>query len=920
MVLYYLKPLGPEYYQLGIQDRIQYPPTIKIYASLIIYLFLYPFSHLAGSLISHSRRSDLPGPSRSRKDGLLFFPLPGQKTKRVKPDDNKLKGLEQVHHLQTFPHGIGKICDPNHLHRLLHVHNRSARRLLSRPNSPIISKILKIFCPLSRGFCPTLSVSGSPLWDFISSKSVYKDHGGGGCFSETSRSIYHSLFRRPADCGKRQSRSHYSKRSYDTQAFRVGMVNKHPKIRSFSLHPQEIPWGNVRFHSSDVFSSSGESGRSETTRSLLQNEDFYINPRSHEDLGTPYSLSPISGLESKPFSHPTELDSEQLGSKTLRFGQEGHHPILSKKKFTVVVTEEEPGERGPLALSSTSHNCDRCKQCGLGSGLPFPLRPRSMDAFPIPEAIKLSRATGHLGSPKAKYTSPEKQPCTHFIRQHHSGVLLKKTGGDKIDNSFHLNTYDLLLGRGERALPLRNSPERSSKQGGRLPQQGTNFSQRMEHQSRGLHPFDKSVGNSSNRSLRHKEEYGMPSILHSGGRSTEGSTGCFQPPMGRTSFLCLSPYSLSGKGPQKNPYGPGKGDTDLSKLAKEELVSSVDIPDPAATSDTTLTERPVTPGTDSTSRPWTASANSLDPESEFLTSRGLSMAVVTTLKILDFLQKGLEQGLSTSTLKVQVSALGAFCDRPLAEHRWVKRFILASSRIRPQILRRVPTWDLKLVLDALSRPPFEPLDSANIKNLTLKTTLLVAVTTARRLGEIQAISIKEPYMRVLSDRIILTLDPGFIPKVTSRFHRAQEITLPSFCENPSTSREASWHLLDVRRIVLAYIKATESWRLDNNLFIQFQGKNKGRKASKTSIARWLKLAISTCYTQQGKETPTDLKAHSTRAMSTSWAEKRGASLEQICKAATWASSSTFIKHYRLDLPCSQDLSFGRKVLQAVIPP
>ncbi|XP_072002789.1 uncharacterized protein [Engystomops pustulosus] len=428
MVSYYLKPLGPEYHQLGIQDRIQYPPTIKIYASLIIYLFLYPFSHLAGSLISHSRRSDLPGPSRSRKDGLLFSPLPGQKTKRVKPDDNKLKGLEQVHHLQTFPHGIGKICDPNHLHRLLHVHNRSARRLLSRPNSPIISKILKIFCPLSRGFCPTLSVSGSPLWDFISSKSVYKDHGGGGCFSETSGSIYHPLFRRPADCGKRQFRSHYSKRSYDIQAFRVGMVNKHPKVRSFSLHPQEIPWCNVRFHSSDVLSSSGESGRSETTRSLLQNEDFYINPRSHEDLRTPYSLSPISGLESKSFSHPTELDSEQLGSKTLRFGQEGHHPILSKKKFTVVVTEKEPGERGPLALSSASHNCDRRKQCGLGSGLPFPLRPRSMDAFPIPEAIKLSRATGHLGSPKAKYTSPEKPPCTHFIRQHHSGVLRRQGG------------------------------------------------------------------------------------------------------------------------------------------------------------------------------------------------------------------------------------------------------------------------------------------------------------------------------------------------------------------------------------------------------------------------------------------------------------------------------------------------------------
>ncbi|XP_072004041.1 uncharacterized protein [Engystomops pustulosus] len=705
MVSYYFKPLGPEYYQFRIQDRIQYPPTVKIYASLIFYLFLYPLSHLAGSLISHSLRSDLPGSSRSRKDGLLFSPLPGQKTKRVKPDDNKFKGLEQIHHLQTFSHGIGKICYSNHLHRLLHVHNRSARRLLSHPNSPLISKILKILCPLSRGFCPTLSVSGSSLWDFVSSKSVYKDHGGGGCFSETTGSIYHPLFRRLADCGKRQFRSHYSKRSYDEQTLRSGMVNKHPKVRSFSLHPQKIPWCNVRFHSSDVLSSSGKSGRSETSRSLLQKEDFYLNPRSHEDPRAPYSLSPISGLESKSFSYPTELDSEQLGSKALRFGQEGHHSILSKKKFTVVVTEKESGERGPLALPSVSHNYDRCKQCGLGSGLPFPLCPRSMDTFPIQEAIKLSRATGRLGSPKAKYTSSKEPPCTHIIRQHHNSVLLKKTRGDKIDNSFHLNTHHLLLGRGERALPLCNSPERNSKYGGRLPQQGTNLSQRMEHQSRSLHPFDKSVGSSSNRSLRHKEEYGMPSILLSGSRSTERSIGCFQPQMGRTSFLCLSPYSLSGKGPQKNPYGPGKGDTDLSKLAKEELVPPVDIPGPAATSNTAFTERPFTSGTDSPSRPRTTSVNSLDPESEFLTSRGLSMAVVTTLKasrkkvtfaiyhkiwkkfvtfcgdnppsqsnpnilqILDFLQKGLEQGLSTGTLKVQVSALGAFCDRPLAEHR-----------------------------------------------------------------------------------------------------------------------------------------------------------------------------------------------------------------------------------------------------------
>ncbi|KAG8566962.1 hypothetical protein GDO81_013445 [Engystomops pustulosus] len=478
----------------------------------------------------------------------------------------------------------------------------------------------------------------------------------------------------------------------------------------------------------------------------------------------------------------------------------------------------------------------------------------------------------------------------------------------------------------------------------------------MVLKSGNLQPVDRALGHSASRLIRHKREFNVSSILLSGGKGAEGSTRRLQSSLDRTSLLRLSPYSLGRKGPQEDPYGPGKGNTHLPELAKKGLVPFADIPGHPTTCDIASKEGSSTSGSYLPSRPGEATIGGVDPESDFLRSQGLSRAVVTTLKasrkkvtfniyhkiwkkfvsfcgdnppsqlnpnifqILDFLQKGLELGLSTSTLKVQVSALGAFFDFPLADHRWVKRFISASSRIRPQVLRRTPTWDLTLVLDALSRPPFEPLESSNIKNLTLKTTLLIAVTTAKRLGELQAISIREPYMRILPDRIVLTLDPGFVPKVVSDFHRNQEITLPSFYENPSSNDEASWHLLDVRRVVLAYLQATEPWRIDHNLFIQFQGKNKGRKASKISIARWLKSAISTCYTLQGKEVPSSLKAHSTRAMSASWAERRGASLEQICKAATWASTSTFIKHYRLDLPSSQDLSFGRKVLQAVIPP
>ncbi|XP_069802153.1 uncharacterized protein [Dendropsophus ebraccatus] len=101
---------------------------------------------------------------------------------------------------------------------------------------------------------------------------------------------------------------------------------------------------------------------------------------------------------------------------------------------------------------------------------------------------------------------------------------------------------------------------------------------------------------------------------------------------------------------------------------------------------------------------------------------------------------------------------------------------------------------------------------------------------------------------------------------------------------------------------------------------KFQGKNKGKKVSKSTIARWIKDSITEAYKAQDLPSPINIRAHSTRAMSTSWAERASASLEQICRAATWSSPHTFSRHYRLLLQSREDLSFGRKVLQAVVPP
>ncbi|XP_018425159.1 PREDICTED: nucleolar protein 6 [Nanorana parkeri] len=271
-------------------------------------------------------------------------------------------------------------------------------------------------------------------------------------------------------------------------------------------------------------------------------------------------------------------------------------------------------------------------------------------------------------------------------------------------------------------------------------------------------------------------------------------------------------------------------------------------------------------------------------------------------------------GLAVSTLRVQISALSVFFQVSLARDQLVARFFKALERLRPVVVRSVPQWNLSTVLQVLTAAPFEPLDEVSLRNLTLKTVFLVAITSARRVSELQALSIKEPFLSIFEDRVVLRTDPAFLPKVASRCNRVQEIILPTFCPKPVGSRESGFHCLDVRRCLLQYLKISKEFRRSESLFVLFSGRSKGKQASRSSLARWLRQAIMEAYGVLNVPPPSLVTAHSTRALATSWAERAGATPEQICKAATWSSFSTFAKHYRLDLNTAGDQAFGRKNL------
>ncbi len=113
--------------------------------------------------------------------------------------------------------------------------------------------------------------------------------------------------------------------------------------------------------------------------------------------------------------------------------------------------------------------------------------------------------------------------------------------------------------------------------------------------------------------------------------------------------------------------------------------------------------------------------------------------------VLEFLQERLTAGAAATTLRVYVAAIAARRELDeilLGRHRMVSAFMRGVRRLRPVRPMAVPSWDFSVVLEGLVTAPFEPLESASDRILTLKVVLLLALTSLKRVGDLQAFSVR----------------------------------------------------------------------------------------------------------------------------------------------------------------------------------
>lgn len=262
------------------------------------------------------------------------------------------------------------------------------------------------------------------------------------------------------------------------------------------------------------------------------------------------------------------------------------------------------------------------------------------------------------------------------------------------------------------------------------------------------------------------------------------------------------------------------------------------------------------------------------------------------------------KGLSANTISNYRSSLARLIEPvgglSASNHPAITDLLKSFLKDSPACRNRVPEWDLSRVLERLRSPPFEPprWGTATEKLLcTTKTVFLLALASARRRGEIQAISRDKQDIVFDAKGVSLRTVAGFLPKTGIPGHDPSPFYIPAL--TPYSGNDSDDRFLCPVRMLNFYLLATGGTRDNERLFVKVKGSG---PVSTQTVSAWIVRCIRMCY-----EHSVPARAHEVRRMATSWAYKGGMhSLEDIVVAGTWSNHTTFSSYYLADIRVQSD--------------
>jgi hypothetical protein len=148
-----------------------------------------------------------------------------------------------------------------------------------------------------------------------------------------------------------------------------------------------------------------------------------------------------------------------------------------------------------------------------------------------------------------------------------------------------------------------------------------------------------------------------------------------------------------------------------------------------------------------------------------------------------------------------------------------------------------------VVLTALQSAPLEPLKSVELKFLSVKTALMVALASFKRVGDLHAFSVDEACLEFgpAYSHVILRPRPGYVLKVPTTPLRDQVVNLQAL---PLEEADPALALLCPVRALRAYLDRMQCFRTSDQLLVCYGGKLKGKAVSKQRLSHWIVDAIA----------------------------------------------------------------------------
>ena len=290
-------------------------------------------------------------------------------------------------------------------------------------------------------------------------------------------------------------------------------------------------------------------------------------------------------------------------------------------------------------------------------------------------------------------------------------------------------------------------------------------------------------------------------------------------------------------------------------------------------------------------------------------SHGHSVSRPYLAKVTDFIGwLRSSKALSVSSIKGYRSMLSAvfrFHLPFLSSHPVIRDLLRSFCLASAERQLRPPSWDLSWVLRYLNSSEFEPLFRVPLRALTRKVLFLLALATAKRVGELQALS---SVVTFVGGDACLSYVPQFVAKSESLTRSIPRSFLVKSLSDFAAGLDDDLLLCPVRALRIYLDRTTPLTPLRHRLFVP--RRRPSRTLSKNAVSFFLRDVIAAA----GASRPEmgSVRAHDIRGVSTSVAFHRNWSVSSVLESATWSSSSVFSSFYLHDIQHEYDgiLSLG----------